>query len=82
MSRIYTKKKCVIRNYVPHKTPVNPNFYKWFYEYENNLADIYGIIINIIRDRYPDINFDIFNNDDYFNFFINHIFDSSSKFIF
>lgn len=72
-------KKCVISNYIPHKTPKNPNFYRWYENYKNNLLDIYNIYVNTLRSRYPNINFSIFETDEYFNLFINRIFDSSSK---
>ena len=75
-----SKKKCVIKNYIPHSTPLNPNFYKWYNKYENHLIDLYVIFIDIIKNRYPDSNLDV-DDEEYFNLFINHIFDSSSKFI-
>ena len=75
-----SKKKCVIKNYIPHRTPLRPNFYKWYNEYENHLINLYCIFIGIIKNRYPDSNLDV-DDEEYFNLFINHIFDSSSKFI-
>lgn len=72
------KKKCVINNYIPHPTPQNPKFYKWYNEYENNLMELYSIFIGVVKNRYPYSNID---NEEYFNFFINNIFESSSKFI-
>ena len=74
----FTKRKCVLINYIPHKTPMKPNFYKWYYEYENNLLDLYSIFLDTIKDRYPYCKLD---TEEYFNLFINNIFDSSSKFI-
>ena len=44
-----SKKKCVIKNYIPHSTPLNPNFYKWYNKYENHLIDLYVIFIDIIK---------------------------------
>ena len=73
-----SKKKCVIKNYIPHPTPINPKFYKWYNEYENYLIDLYFIFISVLKNRYPEYNLD---NEEYYNLFINHIFDSSSKFI-
>ena len=75
------KKKCVISNYIPHKTPTYPKFNKWYDNYKNNLIDVYNIYIETLRERYPDINFNIFDKEEYFNLFINLIFDSSSKII-
>ena len=74
-------KKCVISNYIPHKPPLNPNFYRWYENYESNIIDMYYIYIDTLKSRYPNINFSIFDTDEYFNLFINIIFDSSSKVI-
>jgi hypothetical protein len=76
--KMSSKKKCVITNYIPHPTPSHTNFYKWYNEYENHLINLYFIFIDIIKNRHPRYDLD---NEEYFNLFINHIFDSSSKFI-
>lgn len=75
------KKKCVISNYIPHKTPTYPKFYNWYNNYKSNLIDIYNIYFDTLKEKYPNIKFDIFDKEEYFNLFINVIFDSSSKII-
>jgi hypothetical protein len=75
------KKKCVINNYIPHKTPKYTNFNSWFYEYKNSLIDLYLIFLETVKNRYPHRDITILETDEYFNIFINDIFDSSSKYI-
>lgn len=74
-------KKCTIPNYIPHKTPKITNFYKWVNEYDYHLINIYCIFVETLKIRYPDIDFDILDTNEYLNIFINLMFDSSSKII-
>jgi hypothetical protein len=77
----FNKKKCIIPNYIPHKTPKFTNFYKWVNEYEYDLFNMYSIFIETLKFRYQDIDFDILDSNEYLNMFINFMFDSSSKII-
>ena len=63
------KKKCVINNYIPHKTPKYTNFNSWFYEYKNSLIDLYLIFLETVKNRYPHRDITILETDEYFNRF-------------
>jgi len=44
---------CRLSNYKPYKTPSNANRQEWHYAYGTQLVNIYDIICNNIKDRYP-----------------------------
>lgn len=47
------KRLCRISNYKPHKTPLYANRQDWHFSYGTQLVNIYDIICNNIKDRYP-----------------------------
>ncbi len=76
------KKKCVIFNYIPHKTPKilnsNRHFEKWYECYEEELIQMYYTTMNLVKEKYDNKNIESEKN---FNLFINVIYNSSSKYI-
>ena len=46
--------KCVISNYIPHKTPKKPNYQMWLERYRNDLIQLYDTYKEIIYQRYDD----------------------------
>jgi hypothetical protein len=77
------KKKCVIFNYIPNKTPVmkkkDDNFDEWYDTYQYELIEMYNNTINTMKNKNiidKDHNF-----EKNFNLFINILYDSSSKYI-
>lgn len=72
------RKKTVISNYIPHKTPKITNYYIWSEEYFKNLVDIFEIIRNIINVRHSKNDI---NSNEAFNVFSKMVFNSSSKHI-
>lgn len=74
-------KKCMIPNYIAHKTPKITNFYRWVNNYEYHLINIYCIFIDTLKFRHPEKELDILDTNEYLNIFINLMFDSSSKII-
>ncbi len=50
------KKKCVIFNYIPHKTPKilnsNRHFEKWYECYEEELIQMYYTTMNLVKEKY------------------------------
>lgn len=49
------RRKCERRNYIPHPTPLRPNYAKWRNTYYEQLIDIHAIVSEIISDKYPRI---------------------------
>lgn len=43
------KKKCQIPCYMPHRTPANMTFNKWFDNYEDDLVGLYEVVKNVIN---------------------------------
>ena len=37
-------KKCVIKNYIPHKLKVKNSFKDWYMEYEHDLLNMFQIL--------------------------------------
>jgi len=72
--------KSVRFNYIPHKTPINVNYDKWYLEYKDDITQMFFITIDILREKYPDIT--KLNLNKKFQTFCKMIFKSSSKFIF
>jgi len=62
-------------NYIPHKK--NCSFDRWYEEYENQLINIYSIMIEILLERYGEENID----DITFIKFCRFIYNSSSQYI-
>jgi len=73
-------KKCVIRGYIPHKTPKYPNRILWHDSYKLYLEQMYNTISSIINSRYKKNNID-WESDSVYRDFCILIFESSSKFI-
>jgi len=67
-----------ISNYIPHKTPIYPNYKKWCIEYDMELRCLFGLFMESINND---------NNNEYecdhilFNKFRNMIYNCSSKYI-
>ena len=72
---MYTR-KCVIYNYIPHKTKRNTKYSTWLMYYKNDIINLYGIFKDIIEARHPGIELDW---KTLFNKFCVYIFKSSSK---
>jgi hypothetical protein len=64
----------VLHNYIPHKTPKNPNFQKWFEYYRTDIINLFNISKEVINEHY---NYDINFSD-----FVQLIYNSSSKYMF
>ena len=64
----------IIPNYIPHKKPNIPNFYRWKKYFHEDLENLYYIILNIMKKRYDDFKL---SYEDFCIF----IFKNSSKFI-
>lgn len=68
-------KKCVINNYIPHKTPRISNYSVWHENYKKDLVAMFKSTENILYDRYGNL-----KKIDY-NDFCLMIYKSSSKYI-
>ena len=67
--------KCKIANYIPHMTPLNPNYNRWKETYEIDLINLFKIFTNTFNDNYEHtLNFK-------YDVFCRHMFASSSKYI-
>lgn len=69
-----------ISNYIPHKTPVRPNYNKWMLSYSEELNELYSRLIDIMKNRYPDVQIDWNSKVLFFNFCF-WVFKRSSKYI-
>lgn len=67
-------RKCVIPNYIPHKSNKYVKYQRWYKEYEKNLCDLYSIFIETLEQRYD-------HKDVNFHDFCYFIFKNSSKYI-
>ncbi len=65
----------LIPNYIPHKKPIVPNFYRWKKYFNEDLEILYYTMINILKKRH-DNDFELSFND-----FCIFIFKNSSKYI-
>lgn len=74
-------RKCVIFNYIPHKTPKNTNFLVWYEKYKDHLQEMFFKIVRIIHDNIDEIDKQNIETEHNFNIFINMVYDSSSKYI-
>ena len=72
--------KSVIVNYIPHKTPKNINFDKWFNFYKKDLINLYTIFQTSINNKYK-YNKLNWESNILFTKFTYLIFSSSSKYI-
>ena len=70
----------LFKNYIPHKTPFKPNYNKWFNEYEKEILSLYGILQQIINERYPYEKID-WESEEIFNSFSIMLYNKSSKYI-
>jgi hypothetical protein len=73
-------KDCVIFNYIPHITPKNVNYQKWYNNYKLDIKNLYGILIDTYNERYPKnkVNWE---SNIIFNSFCILIYQNSSKHI-
>jgi len=53
MNSKLVNKKCVIKNYIPHKTILKNNYKEWYNEYSYHLYNIFMIIQEILDYKYP-----------------------------
>jgi hypothetical protein len=67
------------RNYIPHRTPNNPSYKRWYNNYQLHLRELYQIFVSTLTDRY-EIKTDLYDNV-HFNKFCFFIYKSSSKHI-
>lgn len=71
----------VIRNYIPHKTPIRLNFNKWFEYYRSDLINLYSIFKENLKNNYEDDEFKIdLDTNLAFTKFVFFIYNSSSKY--
>jgi hypothetical protein len=75
------RRKCVIDNYIPRKTPRINNYDKWFEEYYKDLVNMFEITRDIINTRYEKDKI-LSIDDKAFNIFCEMIYNSSSKHIY
>ena len=47
------KKECTITNYIPHRSPINCDYYKWYNAYIEYLQKMFVIFISVSNKRYP-----------------------------
>ena len=70
-------KRCVISNYIPHKTPKKPDFARWLTTYYDDLLCLYNILNQIIMERHDEDR----TGDEDFKRFTRFIYSCSSKHI-
>jgi len=66
------------KNYIPHRK--NCKFDKWFYEYEYQLTILYSICIEILDDRYKNVDESYMEKISFLKF-CKFIYNYSSKYI-
>ena len=74
------KDRCIIGNYIPHRTPINTNREAWHYHYIEQLIDLYHVFVNTINTQHPNNNID-WGNSEVFNKFSKFIYLCSSKYL-
>lgn len=52
---IPVRRRCERSNYIPHPTPLRPNYAKWRNTYYEQLIDIHAIVSEIISEKSPRI---------------------------
>lgn len=67
----------LFNNYIPHKPPLNKNFYLWYKTYYNYLIDLFNITNESLNKRYEK-HAKLIN----FNTFCKFIYNTSSKHIY
>ena len=72
------KKKCEIRNYIPHSETTGADFRDWFKYYLYDLRLMFSIHNEVIYSRYG---IDMNDYDDEFKSFVSFIYQNSSRFI-
>ncbi len=75
---MFPKRICK-RNYIPHKTPINPNYKRWKYAYEEHLINMYNLFAHSINEKFE--NKVDWNDKNIFEKFCKYIFSISSKHI-
>jgi hypothetical protein len=76
-----SKKKCTIPNYIPHKTPLFPNYGKWRNEYLLHLFALYNLFKSSFENEFEDEISQKFHSEFGFNQFCVFVFKNSSKHI-
>jgi hypothetical protein len=78
--KLTRKQECMsLRNYIPHKNPINLNYNLWKQTYYIYLNDLFNILKNIINERYN--NNIVWSDNNIFEKFCIFIFKHSSKYI-
>jgi len=72
---------CEKPNYIPPPTPRNAYRSKWHDEYLIQMIDIYKIICNVMRERYPRNKIKWYTNDKIFHNLSRMLYHCSSKYI-
>jgi hypothetical protein len=75
---MFAKKICK-RNYIPHKTPTNPNYTRWKYAYGEHLINMYNIFAQSFNVKFE--NKVDWNDQGIFEQFCKYIYKISSKHI-
>ena len=73
-------KKCVIFNYIPHKTPKNVTFGKWFKHYHKEISNMYNIMNEVVDARYPNSRIE-WGSQEHFIAFAEMLYLNSSKYM-
>ena len=68
-------------NYIPHPTPRNANRHQWHDRYLPELIDIYNIIADVMKERYPHNKIKWNSNNEIFHNLSRIIYHCSSKHI-
>ena len=72
---------CERPNYIPHPTPRNADRSKWHEEYLTQMIDIYEIIADVMKERYPRNKIKWYTNDKIFHNLSRTLYHCSSKYI-
>lgn len=79
--RYSSSRFCERSNYIPHPTPRNAVRSEWHESYIHQLIDIYNIINNVMKERYPHNKIKWNSNDKIFHNLSILIYNTSSKHI-
>jgi hypothetical protein len=70
-------KNSVIFNYIPHRVRYKPKYNVWYLYYEKDLLNLFGIMIEGMKKRYPHVK----HNQDTYKRFCMLMYNNSSKYI-
>jgi hypothetical protein len=79
--RYSSSRLCERPNYIPHPTPRNAVRSEWHESYITQLIDIYTIINNVMKERYPNNKIKWNSNNKIFHNLSQLIYNTSSKHI-